>query len=64
MANSINADTVMRWNQYWWLSQQEANRREYARMARRQATINATGDQIQDRLRNSPSQSDVDNGAA
>src|SRR3954451_21064873 len=28
VANSINAQTVEQWNQYWWQSQQEANRRE------------------------------------
>jgi hypothetical protein len=64
VADSINADTLMRWNQYWWLSQQEANRREYARMARRHATINATADQIQDRLRYNPSRGDIDSGDA
>jgi len=64
VATSINADTAMRWNQYWWLSQQEANRREYARMARRHATTNATAQDIQNRLLSSPSQSDIDNGDA
>ncbi len=63
-ANSINADTVMRWNQYLWLSQQEANRREYVRMAQRQQLNNATGDAIYHRLRDNPSPSDVHNGDA
>src|SRR3954451_24588408 len=29
IANAINADTVMRWNQYVYLAQREANRRAY-----------------------------------
>src|SRR5258708_2683459 len=54
IADSINEDTVTRWNQYMWLSQQEANRREYLRMARRQQRENVTADAIQKRLLESP----------
>src|SRR5262245_13053799 len=33
VANSINTDTVMRWNQYVYESQKEANRIHHARLA-------------------------------
>src|SRR4051794_109663 len=58
VANSINADTVMRWNQYLWEAQQEINRREYVRMARRQQHENATGDVVQKRLLENPTARD------
>jgi hypothetical protein len=64
VANSINADTIMRWNQYWYLSQQEANRREYYIMAERQAKIKQTGDQIYQRLRDNPNAGDIARGDA
>ncbi|WP_422926765.1 hypothetical protein [Singulisphaera sp. PoT] len=63
-ADSINVDTVTRWNQYLWLSQQEANRREYLRMAQRQKMNQAATDSIYRRLRDNPTPSDVHNGDA
>lgn len=64
VANSVNADTVLRWNQYLWQSQQEANRREYLRMARRQQRDSATGDLIYKRLRDNPTERDISEGNA
>jgi len=64
VANSINEDTVTRWNQYMWLSQQEANRREYLRMARRQQRENVTADAIQKRLLENPTARDIADGDA
>jgi len=64
IANSINADTVMRWNQYLWLSQQEANKREYIRRARRENRDSKAGDLIYQRLRDNPTDADVNNGDA
>jgi len=64
IANSINADTVMRWNQYLWLSQQEANKREYLRMARRAQRVDASGEQIYKRLLEHPEASDITSGDA
>jgi hypothetical protein len=64
IANSINADTVMRFNNYLFQSQREASRREYQRMAQRQNTINATADSIHQRLRDNPTASDVHSGDA
>jgi hypothetical protein len=63
-ATSINADTVVRFNQYLWLSQQEMNKRELLRKMQRQQTINATADSIHQRLRENPSKSDIANGDA
>jgi len=37
VAASINTDTAMRWNQYMWQSQQEANRRYHEKLGREQA---------------------------
>lgn len=54
----------MRWNQYLWLSQQEANRREYVRRARRQAEVNLTAESIKQRLLENPTKSDVASGDA
>jgi hypothetical protein len=64
IANSINADTVMRWNQYLWLSQQEANRREYIRRARRGQRDTQAGEILHQRLLNNPTAHDIDNGDA
>lgn len=64
VANSINADTVMRWNEYVWQGQQEANKREYLRRARRQQRDSETGDAIYKRLVESPSASDITSGDA
>ena len=64
VANSINTDTVMRWNQYLYLSQMETNRRYHARLAERQlGNVNAHAE-ISKRLRDSPGASDIHNGDA
>lgn len=61
-ANAINADTLARWNQYMYLSQQEANRREYLRMARRERRNATSGDLIYRRLRDNPNDRDIRDG--
>ena len=59
VARSINADTVMRWNQYVYQSQMNANRIHAARLARdRNATIQDV-DKIQKRLRDNPEPADI-----
>ena len=64
VANSINADTAARWNQYLYLSQQEANRKYQARMAQKRYK-NAQGrEQVADRLRNNPEKRDIYSGDA
>jgi hypothetical protein len=64
IANSINTDTVMRWNEYMWESQTIANHNERLRMARRLARDAATSDVIEKRLRDNPSDDDIGNGDA
>jgi hypothetical protein len=64
VANSINADTVMRWNQYLYESQMNANRSFYERQARkRENTINAANE-IRSRLRDNPERADIHRGDA
>jgi hypothetical protein len=63
-ANAINADTIMRWNEYMFLAQQEANRREYLRMARRMRRDAAAGEAMYKRVRDNPDDPDITNGDA
>jgi hypothetical protein len=63
-ANSINADTVMRWNQANWEAQHALNiSYYYRRMRRRERNIQVQSD-IYDRLRNHPNETDIENGDA
>jgi len=64
VANSINADTAMRWNQYLWLSQQEANRRYQAKLARDRQGNTQAREAIANRLRNNPEPGDITRGDA
>ena len=64
VANAINADTVMRWNQYWYLAQQEANRRAYLRRARERERNNQAYEAIQRRLLEDPTPGDIESGDA
>jgi len=64
VANSINADTIMRWNEYMFLSQQEANRREYVRRQRQMRRDANSGDELYKRVRDNPQEGDIDNGDA
>jgi hypothetical protein len=64
IANSINADTVMRVNQFMFLGQQEANQRQFARNARRVGRTTTTLAENADRLRNRPESGDIDRGDA
>ena len=59
VARSVNADTAMRWNQYMYQSQLEANRRYQQRMAREKYGNDQAREQIADRLRNNPDASDI-----
>jgi hypothetical protein len=63
-AASINADTIMRWNQFMFAAQQEANRREYLRRAREIQRSSQTGDAILKRLRENPDAHDIETGDA
>ena len=63
-ANSINADTIMRWNEYMFLGQQEANKREYMRRARILQRDVKSGEAIETRIRDNPEARDIRNGDA
>jgi hypothetical protein len=63
-ANSINADTIMRWNEFMFLSQQEANRREYLRRERLVHRDAKSGDAVYQRILNKPDDRDIQNGDA
>lgn len=64
LANSIEADTMMRWNQYLFLSQQEANRRYAETSARRDKRTKKAQAEIDRRLRENPDQRDIHSGSA
>jgi hypothetical protein len=63
-ANSINADTVMRWNSYMWASQNSLNREYYARMSEKKEQNKAATDAIATRIRDNPTNVDIDRGDA
>lgn len=63
-AASINTDTVMRWNQFMFQSQMEANQREYRRKARLEKRDVMTGELIYKRLRDNPNAGDIKSGDA
>src|SRR5208283_4978782 len=64
VANSINADTVMRWNQFVYESQMNANRMHAEKLAANRAQTNQAVDQIRSRLRNNPERADIYRGDA
>jgi hypothetical protein len=64
IADSINLDTVIRFNEYIYESNLEATRRYRARIAGQSARTNEALDKIQARLRNSPEARDIASGDA
>src|SRR5271166_6698346 len=64
VANSINTDTVMRWNQYVYEAQMNANRLHQGKLAMERFQTNQAADQIRDRLRNNPERADIYRGDA
>ncbi|WP_165249439.1 hypothetical protein [Paludisphaera soli] len=64
IADSINPDTVMRWNEYVFQSQRAANQARMQRMTQQRENTNLQLDQIRDRLRNNPEPRDVTQGDA
>jgi hypothetical protein len=64
VARSINADTVMRWNQYIYLSQQEAKSQYGALLRARHERNTRARAALQDRLRNHPTTRDITDGDA
>ena len=64
VAESVDANTAIRLNQYLWNSEIDARRRYAARQAARLNMNNAQYKAHEYRLRNNPSQGDIDSGAA
>ena len=64
VANSINTDTVMRWNQYVYEAQMNANRLHQGKLAMERFQTNQAADKIRDRLRNNPERADIYRGDA
>jgi hypothetical protein len=63
-AAAINADTVMRFNEYLYQSQQVRNRRYYQKLAEARADRAETVDAVYKRLHDNPEARDVASGAA
>ena len=59
VAKSINADTVMRWNQYVYESQMNANRLHHGKLARERYNNIKDVDKVQKRLRDNPEPADI-----
>jgi hypothetical protein len=59
VARSINTDTVMRWNQYMYLSHVAAANRYHARLQAEKYHINELRAELHDQLRNHPSNRDI-----
>ncbi|WP_406698149.1 hypothetical protein V5E97_04755 [Singulisphaera sp. Ch08] len=64
MGDSINADTMMRVNEYIYLSIRQDRAEKAARRARRTAERLANFNQIRDRIENDPNQNDMVKGDA
>jgi hypothetical protein len=64
VARSINVDTAMRYNQYMYQSNEEANRKYHAKMAEDKSRNLENYDKTQDRLLNRPEQRDIFMGDA
>src|SRR3954452_4749480 len=64
VANSINTDTVMRWNQYVYESQMNANRLHHGKLALEKYNNIKDVEKVRKRLRDNPEQADVFRGDA
>jgi hypothetical protein len=63
-ARSINADTFMRWNEYWYAAHQEATRQYVAKRDGDAAKTKAAYNEAIKSLRDHPTARDVENGDA
>ena len=63
-ARAINANTAMNWNQYMYESQQNTNRKYYAKVAARKAENNKSTEALYLRLRDNPNKYDIYRGDA
>ena len=63
-ARSINANTAMNWNQYWYQAQQDTNRKYYAKLASRHSDNIKSTEAMYLRLRDNPNKYDIYRGDA
>jgi hypothetical protein len=63
-ANSINVDTITRWNQYLYEAQVNSNRNQRLRMERRQQATVRSVTELETRLRDNPTERDIMTGSA
>lgn len=63
-AAAVNANTIKRWNDYMYQSQQEANRRYQDKLAKDKRNNVKSREQIYKRLRDNPTSSDITRGDA
>ncbi len=64
IASSINTDTAIRWNEYVYLSQQEATREYFARRNAAIAKNKNAYDALMKRIQENPTARDIENGDA
>jgi hypothetical protein len=64
IARAINTDTAIRWNQYVYLSQQEATRQYFARRDAAIARDRDAYDALMKRIQNDPTAHEIENGDA
>jgi hypothetical protein len=64
VARSINANTLMNWNQYMYDAQMNANHTNWERRQRQKGQIVKYTNETQARLRDNPSQADINSGDA
>ena len=64
IARSINVDTLIRWNEYVYLSQREGTREYFARRNAAIAKDKNAYDALMKRIQESPSAHDIENGDA
>jgi hypothetical protein len=64
VANSINANTAMQWNEYLYESQQATNHRYHAQMAKDRNEVNKTAEAVYKRLHDNPTENDIMRGDA
>ncbi len=63
-AASINTDTWMRWNNYWYLSQQEATRLYYQNKYKNILRNKTAYQELMKRIQNAPTSKDIEDGDA
>ena len=63
-ARSINANTAVNWNEYWYQSQQAVNHKYYQKLAAQRESNISTHKAMYERIRDNPNQYDIYRGDA